>query len=695
MKKIKTILSLIILFGALSFSCEDLIEESESTEGNIKGTVVLSETDITIEEVQIECNGVQVISGSLGDFSFENIAEGTYTVNVYHPKYESLTVEVEVIGGETVELRLELVLRESLLNITSNDFVIIGEDTTTTIFLDSSETQSSFNIHNEGGEVLSWTISSSENWVSFNKISGTDDFEILFEVDKSNISQAYDTATIIVTDIKNGSESISLIVKKQLPQLEIASNDFNDDDILDFGLELTNGLSFDIYNAGGNYDMEWSISKDKDWLQFDNNYTGLNDETIALSIDRNFMDISYDTATIVITHLETMLTKTVTIAAEKAIPILAISSDNFTITDQDTLIDFGFSSTNKSFSIHNAGNGVLNWEISSTADWLTISDKNGSGSKNINLTVQRDAMIYPYLSTAITIRDTDKGKEKTVKVILEKDFSSNMVAGVLSFSEELAYLYTSSTDEATTNDIHFSDDFFYVASKNGSKIVQYDHQFHHTQTFNQSFTGEAYSMTNIGKDLYYSDSQNNAIYKITNESTLNTSAYINLPNSPRGMCTDNEQNIWVCYGNASIRKFNGSNTQLLDFTIDDIATTGQVVDIEVIEERIYVLSNQYIYEVNTTGTILNSIQLSNNSAYADKYLTSDKNNYLYVSRNYAKVDVDGEIFKVDKELNDKTLIVNKQIAYSPASPHGYGGIAMFNGLLFINQESYNLLEAYK
>jgi len=687
----KNIISLSLII-TLFISCRKQRDEPQPTKGIIEGTVFLSGTNSTIEGVKVELDGLQKITNNLGTFSFEDITEGSYTLEASHPKYHFLTIETKIIAGKTVDIDLDLVLLESLLEVSSDSFLIYGDDTTNILFLDSSQTQSNFEIINRGGKALNWRVSSNKDWVSFNEINGTDDFTILLEVDKTKISTGCDTAIISVTNIEAGSEYIQLFVKKQLPELAIKSDHFSHDSIIDFGLSTTTELSFDIYNAGGNYNMPWRLSKDKDWLLFDGNDSGTNDQTVNLSIDRSFVTIEYDTATINITNTETNVTKRILVAMEKEIPVLDITSDDFEFS-QDTSINFGLTSTSKNFSINNIGRGVLNWQIINTVDWLHINHESGSGTEDIVLTIDREKIITSSGSTTVKVRNTDYEDEKTIHLSFLQEFDSDIIEGNLSFAEALENLHSTSPQGAIINDIHFTNNYFYVASDEGSKIMQYDHDYNHLQTFNQSFSGVAYSVKNIGDNLYYSDNTNNTIYKISNETTLNASPFITLP-GPKGMCLDQESNIWVCYGNASIRKFNDNNTELLDFTISDLTTSGNIKDVEIINKRIYILDEQHIHEVSTMGEILNSISLPT-SASTYKFLTSDESRYLYVSKNHIKGEITGEVLKIDKNLNGQNYIISKTITDYSAIPHGYSGLTFYNNKLYVIQEGYGILESYE
>ena len=96
---------------------------------------------------------------------------------------------------------------------------------------------------------------------------------------------------------------------------------------------------------------------------------------------------------------------------ESDTPILYVSVDTIRI---------GYQSVIETFKIENNGDGELNWSISNTADWIDISQTEGTNDATINLTIEKNS--DDERETVISIEaNAAQGSPKDIVVIQEKN----------------------------------------------------------------------------------------------------------------------------------------------------------------------------------------------------------------------------------------------------------------------------------
>ncbi|MBT7616266.1 MAG: BACON domain-containing protein [Calditrichaeota bacterium] len=154
---------------------------------------------------------------------------------------------------------------------------------------------------------------------------------------------------------------------------------------LDFGSEYTE-LTFKIGNQGVGT-LEWSITSSTDWISYnpDAGTTTTESDVVTVSVNRDDLSAgSYD-GVIVVTP-DTGSSQSITIQLVVPAPELSIS-----VTD----LEFNDTEDEFEFTISNTGGGILKWNISETAEWLTISPRRGETStetEQISVTVNRNGL---------------------------------------------------------------------------------------------------------------------------------------------------------------------------------------------------------------------------------------------------------------------------------------------------------------
>lgn len=107
---------ILIFIGCVLFSTATMFAQSSS--GNIKGMVCDSENDAELIGASIHINSVNRsgVSDENGEFSFNNIPEGKYILQISFMGYKSQSKQVELKTGETKEIKIRLIPDENSLS---------------------------------------------------------------------------------------------------------------------------------------------------------------------------------------------------------------------------------------------------------------------------------------------------------------------------------------------------------------------------------------------------------------------------------------------------------------------------------------------------------------------------------------------------------------------------------------------------
>ncbi len=140
-------------------------------------------------------------------------------------------------------------------------------------------------ITNTGHGVLSWTASSSADWLSLSPVSGVGNGSVTVSIDITDLPFAmyHDTITVSDPGASNSPQKapIDLWVQEPFPIIGLDPDELFFDILLgDSGLAPK---SVSITNLGGRY-LRWTIEETEDWLSV-NPMSGTEDGTIWVSVD--------------------------------------------------------------------------------------------------------------------------------------------------------------------------------------------------------------------------------------------------------------------------------------------------------------------------------------------------------------------------------------------------------------------------
>ena len=404
----------IAVFWGLFQSCDS--KDKEIT-GGIYGTALdkITGEPIRNAEVRLSPGSKTTIVGSNGTFEFINLDAGQYTVGIEAAGYEYNSKTVTVVSGEntTCDFHLEKVIIDQVVDITPSS-----------LNFGTTQNQLSITITNKGAEETSWSLDlGSCQWLSANPISGQigagKTQAIIFSVDRS-LLQKDETAVVTLSAFGNSYPiNVSCAIVQNKGVMNVSPT------VLSFG-EDTNEMSFTIKNLG-NANLNWytqglsasclSLSENNGTLA-----SGAS-KVIRVSLNRNLLTSDLSTSFIV---SDGSTEQEIQVSATKKVlrPIMNVSP---------TVLDFGDSSTSKTFTISNSGTANLDWSLLDASNpCLTFSDHSGSiapgGKQTVKITLDRAAMAAN-LNAVVKVSDGTNTQSITIKAtyVYVEDYSSAIV----------------------------------------------------------------------------------------------------------------------------------------------------------------------------------------------------------------------------------------------------------------------------
>lgn len=226
----KIYLIICLAFISIWHSCKQ--HEEENLSGTIYGIVSDKATGEPIKSAGVELSpvGLKTITGSEGQFEFNELNPGNYTLLVTktgYADYASNTIEVK--PGQTAKGDVQIEQLPPALKVVNDKRQEISE-------LDfgaaESDVARSFNIFNDGVETLEWQITKTADWVT--QISKTEGElkagatqALIITIDRNQLNSGENTTTVHITS-NNGSKQLTIkatngTILATLNTLEISS----------------------------------------------------------------------------------------------------------------------------------------------------------------------------------------------------------------------------------------------------------------------------------------------------------------------------------------------------------------------------------------------------------------------------------------------------------------------------------------
>lgn len=410
MKKTICLFFSIALLCGFYQSCQPNVE----LPGGIYGTVLDKETGEPIRnaEISLSPSGKTTVVGSNGTYEFVNLEAGMYTVNVQADGYDHNSKTANVVNGESTACDFHLTK-----TIVNQDLEIAP----TSLNFGTTQNQLSVTITNRGTEETAWALDLGAcKWLSANPVSGrigaAKTQAIIFSVDRS-LLQKDETAVVTLSAFGNSYPmNVSCAIVQNKGVMTVSPT------VLSFG-EDANEMNFTIKNLG-NANLNWytqglsasclSLSESNGTL------TSGASKVVKVLLDRSLMSEDLSTSFVV---SDGNTDQEILVMATKKImrPIMNVTP---------SILDFGDSSTSKTFTISNSGSADLHWSLTNASnECLSYSTTSGTispaGSTTVTVTLNRAAM-HTDLNTSIGVSDGTNSQSITIKAtyVYVEDYSS-------------------------------------------------------------------------------------------------------------------------------------------------------------------------------------------------------------------------------------------------------------------------------
>lgn len=380
MKKFLTLLTIALSLVIINHSCKPK-EEEELEPGSIYGVVTDKATGEPVKTAGVELQplGLKTVTGSEGQFEFNELEAGDYKLFVTKTGYVELVSNTIVVkSAQTAKGDVQIEKLPAALKVVDDK----GEEISELDFGNQYDDVSRmFSIFNDGTEVLNYEIVKTASWItSLSVTEGTlqpgATKPVVVNIDREKLQVGENTTTLHITS-NNGSKQLTIHVEK-LKVLDVVDSDGNEVNELDFGSD-NNDLSrtFNIVNNGGSV-LNYQITKSVDWISSlssaEGNIDGGGTLVIVVTIDRAKLPIGDNSSTLIITTNNG--NKQLAVKAKKLAPEMLIVDNN---EQEITKLDFGTSNVSMTFNIFNNGYETINYQITKTADWIeSISNMEGT-----------------------------------------------------------------------------------------------------------------------------------------------------------------------------------------------------------------------------------------------------------------------------------------------------------------------------
>lgn len=234
-----------------------------------------------------------------------------------------------------------------------------------------------------------WSISEKPEWVAISTVSGSGNAALSLTV-SDNSSTSVRQGKIIISTTDN-------VVTKQIDIIQAAKHvDYAD-------ASLTYGYSASTQSVSLTTDASWTVENDQNWISVDK-YSGSGSASLNISVEEN--NSTETRMGVIILHIADC---TYTISITQDCKVIEINSPAFTF-------DAAIGSSILSIS----SNAQWNACVTKGTDWLEISQKNGSNSADIFITVKENNTVSA--RTGEIVVEIPKGRSYIVNVTQNRKY---------------------------------------------------------------------------------------------------------------------------------------------------------------------------------------------------------------------------------------------------------------------------------
>ena len=382
-------------------------------------------SSIIVDSQNLDWEGTSTISVVASDPDGDNLtyswtcSGGTITSETQN---DSITWQAPRLNGDYI---CAVTVSDNDTSVTENDTLyvraipVVAIDMQSMDFGNLTESQK-FVLSNTGNGQLTYTITKSADWLTLSSLSGSlvvntknsytlvkaaaESEEIIVTVDRAGLANGSYTDQLSISS--NGGDETMDVTMEVAPELDVSAGD------LDFGTE-TRSLFFDISNVGSGT-LSWSLSKSADWLAIDLTSGQAGDDNNQIKVTADRSGLADGTYTDQININSDGGSAVVNIEMRVVNPVLSVSK---------TSLDFGNVSTTNIFTIGNTGGDTLTWELSKSADWLTLSPTSGlqtTKTQSITAVVDRSGLSPGSYSDQISVSSNGGSATLDVTVVVDE-----------------------------------------------------------------------------------------------------------------------------------------------------------------------------------------------------------------------------------------------------------------------------------
>lgn len=207
-----------------------------------------------------------------------------------------------------------------------------------------------------------WTISSQEDWLSFNPSQGNGDKVVYVNVESNNNHMG---RVSIIEVVANYVDNVNVLFIQSGSELQFSLSDS----------AFVVGADGSTQSLAINSNANWTIENIPNWISVETK-NGTGSDSISFAIDENKSVNARDASILV--KVDAKNFKQVIISQSGAEPYLLLNETTFLLTDLQ----------GSSCVVNIKSN--TNWSITNTFDWLNVEPANGQGDASVTITANKN-----------------------------------------------------------------------------------------------------------------------------------------------------------------------------------------------------------------------------------------------------------------------------------------------------------------
>lgn len=340
------------LDGKVSFTYNSLILDLPITISGATPTLNVSTTNLNFSEntemkqINLTSNLSWSIANTAPWITFSSISgsnNATISVNSIQNTLTSSRTAVFTVSGLGIN---------RLVNVTQAGASPLLTISNTTLNFNFQNQTLSTNITSN----LNWHISSSDNWVSYSPSSGNGNQMLDISVNANSLLVPR-TATVSISGL-GLTRLIKIVQTAFVPTLSVSSSNFN----------FSSASSSQIVQVSSN--TQWQINSSESWISI-NPQNGSNNGSFEILVSDNQQAVSR--------------TGYVTVSGSGLNSVISVNQNAGSATLQINTSSLSFGNGSEQQSVNISSN--INWVVSTTDNWLSLSALSGSMNGAITLSV--------------------------------------------------------------------------------------------------------------------------------------------------------------------------------------------------------------------------------------------------------------------------------------------------------------------